>query len=91
MLGKDGSYLLANPGLTHMIRGAWVSRTSSRNVVFDSVTEEVEDLTYLGKLMEEGKIRAVIDKFYPLEQTADAHRYVESGEKRGHVVLKMGS
>jgi NADPH:quinone reductase-like Zn-dependent oxidoreductase len=90
-LGENGSYLLANPGLTHMIRGIWTSRTSSKKVVYESVIEKVEDLVYLGKLMEEGKIKAVIDRSYPLDQAADAHRYVESGEKRGHVVISVGN
>jgi NADPH:quinone reductase-like Zn-dependent oxidoreductase len=90
-LEKSGFYLLANPGLIHMIRGAWVSRTTGKKVVFGSVTEKTEDLVNLGKMMEEGMIKAIIDRSYPLEKTADAHRYVESGEKRGHVVLTMGS
>ncbi len=88
-LKQNGHYLIANPGLSQMVRGRWTSRRSSKKVMFGAVSPKTEDLLFLKELIEAGKIKSVIDRRYPLEQVAEAHRYVETGHKKGHVVINV--
>jgi NADPH:quinone reductase-like Zn-dependent oxidoreductase len=57
--------------------------------VRSSTSEKPENLLYLKELVETGEIRPVIDRRYPLEQIAEAHRYVETGHKRGNVAITV--
>ncbi len=88
-LKQNGFYLIADPGLSQMVRGRWTSMTSNKKVMFRAAHPKIEDLIYLKELIEAGKLKSVIDRRYPLEQTAEAHKYVETGNKKGHVIITV--
>jgi 2-desacetyl-2-hydroxyethyl bacteriochlorophyllide A dehydrogenase len=88
-LTQNGRFLLGNPGLTRIVRGRWISMRSSQKVIIGAAIQKNEDLVFLKKLVEAGKIKPVIDRCYPLEQTAEAHRYVDTGQKKGNVSITV--
>jgi NADPH:quinone reductase-like Zn-dependent oxidoreductase len=88
-LNKEGVYLFTTFGVPKLFPFLWLSLTSSHKVVMGLVEESSEELTFLKGLIEEGKIKPVIDRRFPLDQAADAHRYVEAGQKKGQVVITL--
>lgn len=88
-LKPNGRYILGNPSLLSRLRARWAKPPAGKKVRVVMADYTAQDYAALDELLVAGKLKAAIDRTYPLAQLADAHRYVEQGHKKGNVVIAV--
>lgn len=90
-LSTGGRLLLVLAGLTDMIKAPWVELTGTRKVIAGPADERPAYLQQLARIAEAGGFTPVVDRCYPFEEMRTAHHFVESGRKRGNVIVRLCS
>ena len=88
-LKPNGVYLLASFKMKAVLQMLWTKWVGDKKVICAFSNEKPEDLIFVKKLIEAGQYTALVDRTFPMDAAAEAHRYVDSGHKQGNVVLTM--
>jgi NADPH:quinone reductase-like Zn-dependent oxidoreductase len=86
-LKPKGRYLTANPKVSDMLRSVLTSQFTDKTVTVAFAGETLGELNTLKEMIEAGKIRPIVDRVYPMEEAAEAHRRVETEQRLGTIVI----
>jgi len=89
-LAPNGRYMSGNPTISVMLRSMCTTRFTDKTARFAFAKETKAELNLLKDMIEDGKIKSIVDRVYPMEQAPDAHRRVETEQRLGAVVIAIG-
>lgn len=95
ILAQDGRYLTTVPNGSILLH-AFLTKATKKKAIFLATglrkpDQKREDLTWMSEMINKGLLRPIIDREYALNEIANAHRYVETGHKRGSVIIRCDS
>ena len=88
-LVPGGRYLIGNPRLSDMLKSVLTTKLTDKTAIFAFAGEKKEELLALKEMIEDDKIKAVVDKTFPMHQAAEAHIRVETEQRLGTIVISM--
>ena len=90
VLRTNGRYLKGNPPFSDLLRSPVTTRLSDKTVTTAFARETIEELETLKQMIEAGKITSIVDEVYPMARAVEAHRQVETEQRRGAIVIAIG-
>jgi NADPH:quinone reductase-like Zn-dependent oxidoreductase len=91
MLKREGTLILGAADFGTMLKGTFHQLFSKQRVLSGMIKTRKQDIDLIAELLAAGVLTPLIDRSYSLDEIREAHRYVESGRKRGNVVLEINS